>query len=83
SLGRGASRSWWKESGRAFRHLDLKAPGEEALSIDRYARYAARGTEVMHHYSETKDAAELVKSTAEAVTGEKPEGPMIGGYEIL
>ena len=25
----------------AFRHLDLEAPGEKALSIDRFARFAA------------------------------------------
>lgn len=83
SLGRGTSRSWWKESGRAFRHLDLEAPGGESLSIDRYARYAAKTTHVIGRYSKTKDAAELVKSAAESVTGEKPEGPIIGAYEIL
>jgi len=82
-LGNGTSRSWWKESGHAFRHLDLKVPRQDSLSIDRYARYAARSSDVIEHYSKTKDAAELVKSTAEVVTGDKPEGWKIGDYEVL
>lgn len=83
TLGEGTSPSWWKESSRAFRHLDLKLPGEEALKIDRLARYTAKSADALEDYSKAKDAAELVKTSAEAVTGAKPKGPMIGDYELL
>jgi hypothetical protein len=83
SLGQGTSRSWWRESGHAFRHLNLTAPGDDALTIDRYARYAAKGSNVIESYSKTKDAAQLVKSATELATGDKPERSTIRGYEIL
>jgi hypothetical protein len=63
--------------------LDLKLPGEEALKIDRLARYTAKSADALEDYSKAKDAAELVKTSAEAVTGAKPKGPMIGDYELL
>jgi|GEM_PF-5437792 len=82
-LGEGTSRSWWSESAHAFRHLELKVPDEKALKIDRFARYAARSSQLSEGYSKAKDTAELVKSGAEAFTGKNPEGKKIGDYEIL
>ena len=38
---------------------------------------------MIKEYSEVKDTAELVKGTAEAVTGEKPKGWKVRDYEIL